>query len=152
MQHHVEPWASHPACLVSVSIEWNEMWGEPTDPAEGARAAGTSGIYGLDNGRFFTVAWITLHACLKTKEIYIVAVQGPEEISSRVNKNPRDTGEWKGALFYPVWCKSAILIGYNFRRICCTLPPPWQTALKNAKLFYFGYFSEQKPQVAMLYT
>lgn len=59
-----------------------------------ARAAGTSVIYGLDYGRFFTVAWITLHACLKTKEIYIVAVQGPEEISSRVNKkHPRDTGE-----------------------------------------------------------
>lgn len=50
-----------------------------------ARAAGTSVIYGLDCGRFFTVAWITLHACLKP-EIYIVAVQGPEEISSRVNK------------------------------------------------------------------
>lgn len=51
-----------------------------------SRAAGTSVIYGLYNGRFFTVAWITLHACLKTKEIYLVAVQGPEEISSRVNK------------------------------------------------------------------
>jgi len=40
-----------------------------------SRATGTTVIHGMYNGRFFTVAWITQHACLKTKEIYIVAVQ-----------------------------------------------------------------------------
>lgn len=55
-------------CLSFQCFHWVELDGEGNQQVllRESRAAGTSVIYGLYSGRFFTVAWITLHACLKT--------------------------------------------------------------------------------------